>query len=529
MSTNQPERRLRFIKKDKPLQAGNIQVNLHFAWKVVFALLGVLVIIVFASLHLIIEMVVALIVLVIVYVGLFGIPYNNDGELMMYVTMLTRVGLHRRRVKKGLAVHVSDQPTDGENPTVSPDLRPAPAVLPAIGRIDFRPHRVGEKTMGVGFDLIDRTYAATFWTAGSSLQSAEEHAREQLLSGFSLMLDTVARSRGLIDSLKWRVQTFEGELLNPNDIVQALQEGANLSDRNRPGLDVFLKRTAEDARASVTHRCTFTLSINPVNAIHQVKRAGGPEKLLEQQLWSFLSTMMGAEGHRSPIGMKEVGVHSYNNLLFENRLALDPVATRGLWYNSLQQEHLLSQQVAWPESSNMKPIDHAWFGKTCHRCFYISEFTREGMLSDQFWNLLTLPVSKTFSAVFKMEDPEWSRKRQVLLTNAMEGNNRDRESKGIRVDAFRRRGQHEHEQREREMAVNEEEDGVVRCYIDMTGPNLEAVDAGSARLIDAGRSARFMINDLDYRQHLGISAILPNGRGIKGFKIPKTLKQILHA
>jgi hypothetical protein len=64
------------------------------------------------------------------------------------------------------------------------------------------------------------------------------------------------------------------------------------------------------------------------------------------------------------------------------------------------------------------------------------------------------------------------------------------------------------------MATHQGQVGRVRCYIDLTGASLEEVTANATLLQHAATDARFLIEPLTGRQHLGIEAVMPIGRGL---------------
>jgi hypothetical protein len=525
MAPTEPRERL-YVREEKAIEAGPFKGNFKTLWAVSLGILCV-VAIVFSSVANVVYIGLTFTFLVFVaYVLLFGIqPF--EGLKTTASAKGFRSGNHAYRGLRGQNRHTSDQPQVGEvfgvpNPTKKRKRRPKP--VKRIGRVDFIPHEIRGGTLGVAWDHPYNTYSSTMWVAGSSLHSDNPRMQMDRLQGFAMLLDQMAEIGSPVHRFKWREQTLLGEQQYPEHLVQTIRDGAMLDSSSYPNEDVLLRRTAEMGRESVIHRTTMSLSVYAPHVKREAKAVGGAENVLVQQLKDFYGSAMGTEEGYSPIGLKAATFLTYNELVLENRLALDPVFAQPYWQEwpgPEDDDDRLSEYDAWPGYVNLEHDDYCRLGETYHMGFYIEEFPRQGMLPDQFWNILKLRIPKTVTTVFEMVPIHRAERRAQYATSGARGSNVDRAQAQRRVTESQMRTERLATEHEREIAEQTGQVGRIRCYIDLTGASLEEVRANAQTLRGATRDARFIIEPLVGRQHVGIEAVMPTGRGLATIPVPE--------
>lgn len=509
------------VPRERSIKAGYIDFDYKLIWKLAFCLLGLCLIIVGSQMnHAVVGFSLA-IMLALLYVGFIGFqPYDR-----MQTTLLARLFRSSRQWLMNLrgGTYNSDQPARGEAFGAKATKPKLPKPLAQIGRVEFIPHIRAGGVLGIAFDRSYGSYSATMLAHGSSLLSLDERTKKERMGAFAQLLNTMAELSNHVYRFAWREQTLIGEELKSESLYRSIRDAAQLNRDNPPNKDVFLAETMRMGASSIVHRTTLTLSIDAKQSARKAKQAGGPEEVLVAQLQSFHAAATGGELGRSPIGLKAATYLSYNDLLFENRLALDPVYAQSLWQqrSQLGEDHELhDQQLAWPGYANFEAPDHCQLGQTYHMGFYISELTRTGMPPDQFWSILKLQVPKTVITVFEMVPSARAARFAQWSTTGETGTNADRLASSQRVTASQHLSAEAAATHEMEIASNLGQVGRVRCYIDLTGSSLEAVRTSASLLRHAAAEARMMVEPLDGRQHLGITAAMPIGRGLATLSPP---------
>ena len=427
--------------------------------------------------------------------------------------------MHRYASFRGKNRGFSNNPTLGEaiGAEVLEDQE-TPPLIPALGMVQFkRVELPNGSVLGVAWDHIYNTYSATMACSFSSLSSDDAYTRSERLEAFARLLNGFAETSNLVERFSWRWQTLMGERQKPEEAVEIVREGAKLSREDCPNREVYLKRYAEMGEKAVIDRVTMTLAISADNPM--VKRLartmGSIEAVLVQQLGQFHALAMGSETGRSPIGLTSAVFLSYNDLVLENLLALNPVRAQSLWQRTdwagpRNERDFLGQKMAWPDFYDFEHESYCQLGQTYHQTFVLWEFTRSGVVPEQLWAILKAPFPKVVAVVFHMihagaalTRSEWSANTADLATRSKD-----------RASATDVRMRDITAERETEIANSQGEDGQVACYITVTGATLDECDINVRRLHDAAGEARFVIMPLTNRQEQGIGPIGPYARGL---------------
>jgi len=421
----------------------------------------------------------------------------------------------------GSNVHTSSQPEVGEDFGSYASEGKRPKAIPLIGRVDFLPHEMAEGVLGVAHDRRYGTYSISMWAAGSSLLSANESTQLERLRAFAGLLDSLAESGASVHRFAWHEQTLVGEPQRPAETVETIRRTTDLLRENPPNQAVLLERTSEMGERSEVHKTTMTISILADAVKREAKALGkshaGFAEVLRQRAEAINALAMGAEYGSSPIGLKGTRIATYNDLVLENRLVLDPVFAQPVyqeWQRPDDREYRLDEQDAWPGYVNFQPAGYCQLGDTFHMGFYIQEFTRAGMPPNQLWNILKLRIPKTVTLVFQMVPARRAQRFAEWSTSGASASNVDRARSNRRVTASQQQAAKDALAHETEMATYQGQVGRIRCYIDLTGASLEEVRHNASLLRYACADARFLVEPLTGRQHLGIQAAMPIGRGL---------------
>lgn len=510
------------VPKEQPIRAGPLKVNYKLFWNVLFTIVSLAGLVLSASAGVLPLGILLVVLLILAYVLFIGIQPFERGRTSG-LSLGWRKADHAYHGLKGDTRHVSDQPQTGEAFSASGRLAKRPKPIRLLGRVSFIPYELPSGVLGIARDHRYNTYSATVWVAGSSLLSDNPQTQEARLAGFAGLLDQMAQVGSPVYRFAWREQTLIGEYTQPEGMVETIRGSAQLQRPNPPNLETLIKRTAEMGEASITHRSTMTLAVNASRVQREAKTRGGVNEVLVAQLQSFLAAAQGRQIGHSPIGLKAASLLSYNDLILENRLALDPVFAQPVWegrtWGGPENEwDLLDEQNAWPGYVNFQADDYCRLGDTCHLGFYIDELTRNGMFPAQFWDILKVPVPKIVTAVFQMVPPHEAERWAQWRTTGALSFNKDRVTAHRRVTASQLRSADEALRHEVEIASNFGQVGRVRCYIDVTGASLEEARDNALKLRNAWTGSRFIVEPLTGRQHLGIDAIMPLARGLSALR-----------
>jgi len=413
----------------------------------------------------------------------------------------------------------------GENPesgeTLTEEKKPQrPKPIRKIGKIHINAHALPAGKLGWALDYRYNTYSVTVLCKFSSFALASTESQERRLARFADLLDSVSESGGHFHRLVWRDQTFVGEHQDVQRNWEEIRRGAKLTRRAEdcPNLDAVLSGIAAKADDSLLHRTTMTLVFFRPVVDKAAKKLGlTPSELIANHLDSFLSQARGPEGAPSPLGLTSARALTYNNLVLENRLALDPVRGQSLWQHWLaarDESETLSEQIAWPGSWDFEPVEYCRLGETYHRCTYIPGFGARGMLVDQFNGIISVPVRKTVTTVFQMLDPEQGMTHAEVSRAAATNATNSRKFAGKSNKAKLEVAEEEARSFEYEVAYRRGRVGRLRSYIDLWGSSSDEVMAAQDKLRSATVDARFTYEALDGRHHLGIYAAMPFGRGL---------------
>ncbi|MBA3757317.1 hypothetical protein H0X09_00395 [Candidatus Saccharibacteria bacterium] len=512
------DNQLLLVPKEKPIQAGPFKINYKGFWIVLLCFISFCAVFVSAAAGVVLYGLAFTGLAVVFFFLLIGIqPFERLQTTALAKSF--RVGNHRTRNQLGHHRHSSIQPEVGEVFGLEMGKGKRPKPIKRIGRVDFIPYDTANAkgVLGVAFDHRFNTYSATLQANFSSMIGASKATRRERLGGYANLLDTMAEVGSMVDRFSWSDQTLIGEKQSPEQIVEAIRSGAGLTREHPPNQEVLLQRTEQMGENSVIHRTSMTLTIRAPAVKREARILGGVEEVLVQQAKAFYASATGRGVGHSPIGLKSASFLDYNQLVLENRLRLDPVFAQSVWQEWVGLEDtqtLLSEQIAWPGYADFEPTDHCKLGQTVHMGFYIAEFTRTGMQPDLFWEILKVPVPKTVTTVFDMLPPALARRHAEWSTTGATNVVVERAAKSRRVTATQHRAAEVADAHEWELAAHQGQVGRIRCYIDLTGETLDEVRSNAAQMRNAWADARFLVEPLEGRQHLGIHAVLPTGRGL---------------
>jgi hypothetical protein len=396
--------------------------------------------------------------------------------------------------------------------------RPKP--IRKLGKVHFNAHELSGGKMGWVRDFKYKTLSVTILCKFSSFALSGSDAQERRMARFADLLDTVSESGGHIHRLAWRDQTFIGEHHDSARNLEVIRNGAKLTrpPEDCPNQEAVLEAIAAKAQDSLFHRTTITLGFYKPTVEKEAKKLGGtPEEFLTDYIGTFLDQAVGPKGAPSPIGLTSARVLTYNSLVLENRLALDPVYGQFLWQQWLagrDENQMLDEHLAWPGNWDFEPNDYCQLGETFHRCTYIPRFGKRGMPVDQFDSIVRVPVRKTITTVFQMLDPEQGLRHAEVSRAAATNSTIARATHGKTSKARLDAAAEETRSFEHEVAYTRNRVGRVRTYIDLWGSSPIEVMASQVKLRAAIVDARFTNEALNGRHHWGIYAAMPVARGL---------------
>lgn len=402
---------------------------------------------------------------------------------------------------------------------------PAPDIPKRVGKVRFEPLEVAtasgqRRFLGVARDYPSRTLAATMWANGHSGLHVTPEVEQQDCRNWSDFLANFASEGHPVHRLAWRTQTFIGDQFKPERLAETIRHGANLAREHPPNYELMLRLNGQMGEAAIIQRATFTISVHIPSLGREIKQLGGADQVLAKQVRDFHTQAMGMKAGRSPIDLISLRPHTYNDLLLENLLALDPVEGQELWqqWTGLTGAgKLLDESVAWPMSTDITS-DYARFGRTTHIGYCVYQFPRNGMFSDRFWSIIDLKIPKTVAVVCEMVPHHKAEGFAELSTNAVQASNTDQARSGRRVTYRQDVTAERIAQQERELAEYVGEVGRVRAYIDLTGASLEEVQANARTLRAACLENGILVRELTMRHHAAAFAAMPLARGLDKIK-----------
>ena len=336
------------------------------------------------------------------------------------------------------------------------------------------------------------------------------------LSAFAAILDRWASAASPVHRFSWTVQTLVGETLNPSEMVSEARKQVGIQPNPSLDLNDITSRRAQMAEKSMQHRVSFTISVHAKRVTRLAKHVGGVEEVLYDQLAEFFNAL-GLDSSNQTLGLKQGTFLGYNELILENRLALDPVFAKPLLHQvkATREGYVFAtQHPAWPKFVDFSSDDYCRLGLTFHKGYYIAEMPRHGLLPTQLWQILSLDIPKTVTAVYEMLPIRQAERRARWATSATRSVNVDDD----RADRYVSQAQHVREEsmvdHEREIANNVGQVGRLRVYIDLNAPSLEQLEVNAARFETVAQDSRFLIEPLVGRQYEGIEVLMPACRGL---------------
>lgn len=448
-----------------------------------------------------------------------------------------------RRVKNflGYNTYISDAPETGESwderiltEEEKEHIRQRkPKVWKAIGniRVEHRPLRNGSN-VGVGVDNLLASHTGTLICAHGSFLSVDDATADEMNQGFARILDAAATTSSPIHRLAFREQTFKGEYFNAYRNYDQMRDRLGLTREDPPGKDVVLAAMNKLGPQSQVRRTTFSLACYNNHIASEVaamqngdKSVNGYHEVVYQMMRDFYAQLKGKGSGMSPVGMKPgSSVLTYNDLVMEIRLALDPVF---MWqyinsdWPKPDDDQLLHEDLMLPGWADLQRSTTHWYaGSSVHRGFIVREFPQNGMPPDAFYELLKTRTNKTVTTVFEMLPAARGRRLAEAHTNVASDTPGDQEF-------FQRRRTEaekveEETLREHERNVVYHRVGRVRSYVDFFGPSEAEVDADIKLAQDAWLDASFLMDPLaGDEMEAGAHAALPFARGLARFPLPK--------
>lgn len=520
-SDTQSAERVRNIPKKEPIQPlKRVKVDFRAGWALFVLVVGAIIFAIGGSTP---QSWIFVGSLALLWVALLGVK-PHEGHKTTSLSYGFRTGNKKLRDATGNHEHTSTKPLMGELVgSVSPRqrARDRKEVIRRLGNIDLIPYDTGRGPLGISHDKRDKTYAATARLTGHSITMQDPDVRELWMEGYARTLDSVVDARSLV----WQLRTFLGEQTSVSSDVRHLRQAMDLARENPPNHEVLERRGNAEAASSIHHELTMTLVLADANISGKTARlAGSKEQVLANRLKSFHAMLMGDDGVHSPLGLTSAPFLTYNKLVREMHWALDPVGAADIWRTwagPINEFDLIEEHLAYPDTADFKSSDE-WcrLGKTYRMGFYVERFARSGMRSEHFWKILGLEIPKTITVTHHTVIPGWGRMRAEWAANAQTVRLQDKTTEGGRATGFDVVALNRVEQQEQDLAEEKGYLGEMRLFIDLPGRSLEEVKRSAAVLQNAATGADFILKPLDRRQHLGVDAVMPIGRGYIPTPVP---------
>jgi hypothetical protein len=459
--------------------------------------------------------------------------FTLSGLAVIYLTVLAW-----KRDRRRENVYSSEQPDLGEvydfdgNPQELEKRKKKDYIRP-LGRLEFKALELpGGNNLGVLHDKKYAIHAGSLECKYSSHLSVDEEDQDRFNQGFAGLLASMAAVNSPIHRFAWRVQTFPGEYVDPDELFKLIREGAGLTRLDTPNRQSVWNAMMEMSDMSVVHRTTMTLALYNNRVLREARAAGGTEYVLKQALRDFRVAALGTATGFSPIGLQTANFHSYNDLVMETRLALDPFYMWPRMNGSVPlpaDNQYLDPRLALPGNADytVSPTDFV-MGDTFHRGFYFRLITgRSGMPPGELWKILKVRVPKTVTVIFQLVPARRGELEAQWHASAAGESEEDRQTRSRRRTAVSRDAERlalEHEEETVENRV-----GRVSVYIDLTAPasvNSSAELDVSQRLMSAAwDEASFEVQPMNgaVRQNKLAGAVLPACRGLASIPRPRGL------
>jgi hypothetical protein len=521
----------RTIRKEEPVQAGPLKIDYKLFWLVLTVALC-LVVWTLASKADVGMLGMAFTVIALLGYIAFVVVTPFDRLRTSALTLLYRRSRRTTRNIKGQNVFVTDLPEIGQSfgmEETAETRRENKLYFPPVGKITFFPYPTGIddqgkplEPLGIIQDRRKHTRSVVLWTVGSSLLGSATADHERRQDAFS-RVQQVCLELGTVYRIGWRVQTFIGEPQNPEATVALLRAGANLPPSTSPPSDVFTSNLIKMGEDSVVHRTTMVFTIDTHAVKQQAKAHGGSsEAVLVGMLGAIQAAVMGADGEKSPLGLRAASFLTYNDLIMETRLALDPVHAQPLWegWAGLQDPtQLLRPSFAWPGYADFRTSpDWGRAGETYHVGRYFDTYNPLGVFPDQVGTIAEVRVPKTMTTIVQLVPTQQAHRRAEWAKTSLRSTNRGSSS----VTELRDIEEGRATSHAREVAEGNSI-GRVRTYIDVTAASIsEALE--NARLVDTvATGTQSVIFPMTAKHDLSVQAAMPAGRGLAAVKYPTWL------
>lgn len=423
----------------------------------------------------------------------------------------------RARHDMGEEVFRSDRVGLGES-LLSPDKQGQPKKFSKhLGKIDYIALQVAKGVyIGVAHDRRDATYTVGLTVKTGSLLTESTSVREIRILAFGSLLDRVA-SAGF-DRFSWKTQVIPGEALNVAGDVEAIQHAFSLRPHAGHEPTQFITEYEKMVGESSSERLiTFFFTISDRGSFRRRARKleGGFPQLLVEEVSELISEL-GLSESSNQLGVKHITFLSYNELLIEARMALDPVFMVPVYRNSelLKTDKLFRESISWPQACSFKSSDHAIVGETIHCGFFVDNFPLEGVGPVDFDWLLNASWPMTVTAVYQPVPRLLAINRARRATNSAKGVVDELLAEGKTPTEAQKIEAQQSLDTQRKIVESLAEVYRQRVYVDVTGTTLEAVSAVVDELRNMAARNDMPVAGLNLREEDGVSVLLPVGRGL---------------
>ncbi len=444
------------------------------------------------------------------------IPFRPDGMSLLS-------WIHRRaKHDMGEEVFHSERVGAGET-LLGPDKKGQPKKFSKhLGRVDYIAHEVANDVyVGVAHDRREGTYTVGLTIKTGSLLMESSAVREVRILAFGSLLNRVA-SAGF-DSFSWKTQIIPGEALNVAGDVKAIQHAFSLQSHPGHDPDRFIAEYESVVGSGSSERLsTFFFTIADRGSFRRRARKleGGFPQLLVEEVSELISEL-GLGESPNQLGVKYISFLSYNELLAEVRMALDPVFMVPVYQKSnlLKTGKLFRESIAWPQTCSFKPTDHAVVGESIHRGFFIDSFPLEGVGPTDFDWLLNASRPITVTATYRPVPRLLAMSNATRATNSTKGVIDELLADGKNPTVAQKIEAQESHDNQREMVEALADVYRLRVYVDVTGPTLSDVSAVVDELRNTAARHDMPVAGLNLREEDGISVLLPVGRGLTSSRV----------